>query len=150
MVNKFSDKENKITIYTDGGSRGNPGESAIGVVIEDKRYSQYLGVTTNNQAEYRAVIFALKKLKQIIGKNVSKLTNVNIKMDSELVVKQLSGQYKIRDNNLRDLFFEIWNLKLDFKSVSFDYISREKNKIADSLVNQALDEQEKLSKNRLF
>jgi ribonuclease HI len=150
MADNFLKNENKIIIYTDGGSRGNPGESAIGVVIGGKEYARYIGVATNNQVEYQAVIFALKKVKQVIGKAASKLANIEVRMDSELAVKQLSGQYKIQDKNLQDLFFEIWNLKPDFKSVLFSYIPREKNKIADNLVNQALDEREKLSKNRLF
>lgn len=150
MVNKFSETEDKIIAYTDGGSRGNPGESAIGVVVGGKKYAQYIGVATNNQAEYQAVIFALKKIKQITGKNGSKSADIEIRMDSELAVRQLGGQYKIQDKNLQDLFFEIWNLKPDFKSVLFAHIPREKNKIADSLVNQALDEREKLSKSRLF
>lgn len=142
----ISGRENKIIIYTDGGSRGNPGPSAIGAVIGDKNYSQYLGEATNNQAEYQAVVFALKKTKQLFGKKFCESAEIEIRMDSELAVKQLSGQYKIQDKKLQDLFFEIWNLKPEFKSVSFVHIPREKNKIADSLVNRALNKEE----NRLF
>ena len=140
----------KIIVYTDGGSRGNPGASAIGVVIGDNNYSRYLGVATNNQAEYQAVIFALKKIKQLYGKNDTKTSEVEIRMDSELAVEQLSGRYKIKDKDLQDLFFEIWNLKPDFGRVGFIHIPREENKIADSLVNQELDKEERLAKNRLF
>ena len=79
--------ESKVIVHTDGGSRGNPGPAAIGVVIGGKEYGEYLGTKTNNQAEYLAVIFALKKMKQMIGKKKTKETEVEFKIDSELVVK---------------------------------------------------------------
>lgn len=134
----------KIIVYTDGGARGNPGPAAIGTVIiipphTKKEYSQYIGKATNNQAEYSALIFALKKLKQIFGKNKIKDIEVECYLDSELVVRQLNGKYKILEKGLQPLFFEVWNLKIDFKNVNFNYIPREKNKEADKLVNQALN-----------
>ncbi|MGC8776021.1 MAG: ribonuclease HI family protein [Minisyncoccia bacterium] len=137
-MNLFNDNE-KIVIYTDGGARGNPGPAAIGVIIGNKKYSKYLGIKTNNEAEYEAIIFALKKAKQLIGKLKAKKTEIEIKMDSELVCKQLNAQYKIKEPHLFPLFIEIWNLKMDFKKVFFNYIPREKNFEADKLVNQELN-----------
>ena len=137
----------KITIYTDGGSRGNPGPSATGVVFCNekgeafKKYSEVLGEATNNEAEYQAVIFALEKFKALFGKKLAKSTDIDIKSDSELLVKQLNGEYKILEPDLQPLFLKIWNLKLDFKKIKFSLIPREKNKEADMLVNEALDNQ---------
>lgn len=139
----------KIVIYTDGGSRGNPGPAAIGVVIYNdkkeivKKYSEYLGHATNNEAEYQAVIFALKKIKLLFGKKKAKNMAIEVLTDSELVVKQLNHQYKLKEKNIQKLFIEAWNLILDFKQVSFKHIKREENKEADKLVNQALDDQDK-------
>lgn len=134
----------KYVIHTDGGARGNPGPAAIGVVIEGygdtRKYGEYLGETTNNEAEYQAVIFALKKLKQLIGKEKSKSeAEVEVHLDSELLERQLNGEYKIKGKKLQQLFLEVWNLKQDFKEVSFRHIPREDNRGADKLVNQALD-----------
>jgi ribonuclease HI len=137
------EKNKKIIIYTDGGARGNPGQAAIGVVIqldgETKGYSKAIGETTNNVAEYEAIIFALKKAKQLVGGEKAKETDVEIRSDSELVVSQLRGEYKLREHDLIPRFVEIWNLKQDFRSVDFDYIPREENTEADKLVNRALD-----------
>ncbi len=135
----------KIIIYTDGGSRGNPGPAAIGAIFVNergevfKKYSQYLGENfTNNEAEYEAVIFALKKFKQLFGKKLAKNTEIEIRSDSELLIRQLGGEYKILEPKIQTLFLELWNLKLDFKEIKFKLISREKNKEADSLVNEVL------------
>ncbi len=128
-----------LTIYTDGGARGNPGPAAIGVVVGSKKYGEYIGETTNNIAEYKALVFALKKAKALLGKKKAKETEVACYMDSELLMKQLTGQYKIEDEDLQPLWLEIWNLKLDFKKVEFHHIPREKNKEADRMVNKALD-----------
>lgn len=129
----------KLVIYTDGGSRGNPGPAALGAVVGDREYGEYLGEMTNNQAEYRAVIFALKKAKQLMGSKKAEDAEVEVRMDSELIVKQLNGEYKIKEPELQPLFVEVWNLRLDFKKVDFRHVRREQNKAADSLVNQALD-----------
>jgi ribonuclease HI len=129
----------KLIIYTDGGSRGNPGKAAIGVVVGEKEYSEYIGIKTNNQAEYMALVFAFKKTRQLLGKDKSKKTDLEVRMDSELIVRQLNGQYKILDTELQPFFLEVWNLRLDFKSVVFTHIPREQNKKADALVNYALD-----------
>lgn len=132
----------KITIYTDGGSRGNPGLAACGVYFEtlDKKYGQYLGKTTNNVAEYEAIIFALKKVKALIGKNNTEKTDIKINSDSQLIVSQLNGEFKLKEESLWKYFIDVWNLKQDFKKVSFSYIPREKNKIADAILNETLDE----------
>lgn len=135
----------KIVTYTDGGSRGNPGPAALGVVICDssgkmiKEYGQVLGRKTNNEAEYEAVIFALKKIKQLFGKEKSKKMYVEMRMDSEFVVKQVGGQYKVEEERMVPLFVAVWNLRLDFAKVSFAHVRREQNKEADRLVNEALD-----------
>jgi ribonuclease HI len=135
----------KIIIYVDGGARGNPGPAAIGVLfcnekgIYFKKFSEYLGKATNNEAEYKAAIFALKKFKALFGKKLAKETEIEIRSDSELLVNQMNGKYKILEENLQPLFLELWNLRLDFKKVKFKLISRNKNKEADKLVNQTLD-----------
>ena len=143
----------KIIIYTDGGSRGNPGPSAIGVVFcnekgaQLKKYSEFLGDNlTNNEAEYQAVIFALKKFKALFSNQLAKNSEIQVRSDSELLVKQLKGDYKILDEKLQLLFLEVWNLKFDFKIIKFKLISREKNKEADRLVNEALNSQERSQK----
>jgi len=140
--------ENEIVMYTDGGSRGNPGPSGIGVYIKtlDKKFGEYIGEKTNNEAEYEALLFGLKKLKSIIGKAKSKQIKIKCFLDSELIVKQLNHEYKLRDARIQKYFIEIWNLMLDFKKVSYSHIPREENKIADSLVNEALDAREKQGK----
>ncbi len=135
----------KIIIHTDGGARGNPGPAAVGVVIEGpmgkKEYGEYIGETTNNEAEYRAVIFALKKLKQLLGSDKCGESEVEFLIDSELIVKQLNKEYKLKDKNIQNFFIEIWNLTFDFGKVSFRHIPREENQEADRIVNQVLDKE---------
>ena len=139
--------QNKVIVYTDGGSRGNPGPAGIGVVVANekgefiKKYSKEIGIRTNNEAEYEAVIFALQKLKQLFGKNKTKDLDVEFKMDSQLVARQLGGKYKIEEEKLFPLFIKIWNLKMNFGSISFIEIPRKKNKEADKLANEAMDAQ---------
>ena len=134
-----SDSDNRMIIETDGGSRGNPGQAAIGVVVNGREYAEHIGVKTNNEAEYAALIFALKKAKQLLGKAKAKATDIEVRMDSELVVKQMNSQYKISEEGLQPLFMQVWNLRLDFKSVKFVHVLRGENRRADALVNQALD-----------
>ncbi|MBZ9571805.1 ribonuclease HI family protein [Patescibacteria group bacterium] len=143
----------KIIIYIDGGSRGNPGPAAIGALFCNekgqmiKKYSQYLGENfTNNEAEYLACISALKKFKALFGKKLAKNSEIELRSDSELLVKQLRGQFKILDSKIQPLFLKAWNLKIDFKKVKFKLISREKNKEADRLVNEALNIRAKTQK----
>ncbi len=147
----------KIIVYTDGGARGNPGPAGIGVVICNekgmvmKKYGEFLGDNmTNNEAEYNAVIFALKKLKLLLGKEKTKQAEVEIKADSELMVKQMNGIYKLSEKRIQEFFIIIWNLKTEFKSVLFKHIPREQNKEADAMVNQALDDELKQNSKALF
>jgi len=135
----------RIITYTDGASRGNPGPASIGVAVCNnngdllKGYSETIGKTTNNDAEYQAVIFALKKMRALFGKKNIKNYEILIKSDSQLLVSQLTGKYKIKDSNIQKLFIEIWNLKVDYGKIDFKHISREQNKLADKLANEALD-----------
>jgi len=137
----------KIIIYCDGGSRGNPGPAAIGVILTEekgrviKEYAEKIGRATNNEAEYESVIFGLQKAKLLFGGRKIKTMGVEIKMDSEFVVKQLNGKYKILDRRIEQLFLKTWNLKVDFGEVKFIHISRNDNIEADKLVNYALASQ---------
>ena len=131
---------NNIKIYTDGASRGNPGLSGAGFVIYNSQnriigeYCKFLGRATNNQAEYQALILALKKAKKL------KAHIIECYSDSKLMVEQLNRNYKIKNSGLIPLFIKVWNLKRFFRQVSFHYIPREKNKKADKLANKAFDE----------
>ncbi|MFC1638613.1 ribonuclease HI family protein, partial [Patescibacteria group bacterium] len=111
--------ENKIIMYTDGGARNNPGPAGIGVWIEtlNKEYAEYIGEKTNNEAEYEALIFGLKKIKSLLGKAKAKQYLVECYLDSELIVKQLNHQYRLNDERIQRYFIEIWNLMLDFGGV---------------------------------
>lgn len=138
----------KIIIYADGGSRGNPGLSAIGAVFCNekgdiiKKYSQVLEEkATNNEAEYRAVIFALSKFKALFGKKLAFQSAVEVRTDSELLVRQMAGQYKVLEPKIQSLFLALWNIKIDFKKIRFKLVPRSQNKTADKLVNEALDSQ---------
>ena len=128
----------KLIIYTDGLSKGNPGTAAIGALIKDERgktlatISRRIGITTNNVAEYQALIAALQKAIKIGGKQVE------IRSDSELMVKQLNGKYKIKSAGLRPLYMETAQLLGQFEAVVIKYIPRELNTEADKLANQAL------------
>lgn len=125
-------------LFTDGGSRGNPGPGAIGgVLIHNEKiietFSQVIGNCTNNQAEYKAII-----------KGIQIAINLNIKelecfLDSELVVKQLNREFKVKDKDLAVLFVRVWNMKQNFKKVTFNHVFREQNSLADKLVNEALN-----------
>lgn len=135
----------QITIYTDGGSRGNPGPAAIGAQILDaegkvlREVSETIGNATNNYAEYMAVLRGLQVAKEVLGKQ-SKETAVELKLDSELVKKQLNNEYQIKDAGLVPLFIEIHNLRVSaFPNLTLTHVRRELNKEADRLVNEALD-----------
>ncbi len=135
----------KIIAYTDGGSRGNPGPAAIGVQIVDasgkvlKEVADFLGNATNNFAEYQAVMVALDTLKQLYDKKTTEMT-FELRMDSELVKKQLNGEYQIKEPGLVPLFIEIHNQRVvSFPNLTFTHIAREENTVADRLVNEALD-----------
>ena len=111
----------------------------VGVVIQNEqgeivaKFSEYLGETTNNQAEYQAVILALEQAKRLGAQEIE------FYLDSQLVVEQLNHNYKVKDQTLTRLFIQIWNLSQSFSKVSFKHISRQQNKLADRLVNQAID-----------
>lgn len=128
-------------MYSDGGSRGNPGPAALGVYIEtlDKKYGEFLGEKTNNEAEYLAIVSGLKKIKSLIGKEKAKQIAVECRMDSELAVRQLTHQYKVEKEHIQKLCFLVWNLTHDFKAVSFIHIPREQNTVADKEANLAMD-----------
>lgn len=129
----------RVILYTDGGARGNPGPAGLGVVIlgENHRvlaaFGEYLGETTNNQAEYRAMIAALERAKELGA------TEVDARADSELLVKQLNRQYRVKNAGLAPLFMQVWNLAQSFRRCTFRHVRREQNKDADAMVNKAID-----------
>ena len=133
-------ENNKIIIYTDGGARGNPGPAACGYVIDGKSYGEYLGRGTNNEAEYRGVIEALKKVYLLLGKEKSVKAELEVRMDSELIERQLTGVYKVKQPHLKVLFTDAHNEIKNFKKVRFTHIPREQNSAADAMVNKILDE----------
>jgi ribonuclease HI len=129
----------KLVINTDGGSRGNPGPAGIGIAIANAegeyifQHGSQIGVATNNVAEYRALIKALEAAQDLGG------SELLIRMDSELIVKQMKGLYKIKEPSLQGLAQEVLVLLKKFSSATFTHIPREQNKLADKLVNDALD-----------
>jgi len=130
-------------VSTDGGSRGNPGPAGIGIVLTDSNgrvvatARRFIGEATNNVAEYIALIEGLALAK------AHGATRLRCRLDSELVVRQLNREYKVKDAALQRLFVQAWNVAGSFHRVTFEHVSREKNESADALVNQALDEAEK-------
>lgn len=140
VVNVVGFKMDKLKIFTDGGARGNPGEAAIGIVFfsDSKKihsHKECIGKATNNVAEYKAVITALKVAKEKFSPQ-----SIEINLDSELVTRQLNGEYKVKDTNLKELFYEARELVLGVGGrVVFRHVRREQNQEADKLVNLALD-----------
>jgi ribonuclease HI len=138
----------RCTLYTDGGARGNPGPSAAGGVIVDHageilaEVSDYLGVGTNNVAEYRALILTLQRALELGCRRV------DVKMDSELVVKQLNGLYRVKDEKLKVLKAAAARLLARFDDHSVAYVRRELNKHADGIVNAVLDARETAEQER--
>lgn len=130
----------QVIAYTDGASRGNPGPASVGIYITDtngksiQEVSEYLGEGTNNFAEYSAVIRALKLS---IEHNVS---NILIRSDSELLVRQLNGAYKVKSKSIIGLYKKVRELLSKIEQCSFEHVRRENNTKADSLANMALDE----------
>lgn len=136
-----------ISLHTDGGARGNPGPSAAGIVFHDHQgqvinsFSKYLGVTTNNQAEYQALLLGLKYLQNNIDK-FPPISSLHVFMDSELIINQLTGKYKIKHPDIIPLAKEAFSiLQLLPFSVTFTHVPRSQNSDADLLVNQELDSQ---------
>lgn len=130
----------KVIIYTDGASRGNPGRAAIGIHVTDldsqtiAEHKEALGVQTNNFAEYTAVIRALE-LSLAQG-----VTDIILRSDSELMVRQMSGVYKVKSEAILPLYEKVKELLSQFSSVKFEHVRRESNREADRLANEALDE----------
>jgi ribonuclease HI len=129
----------KIIIYCDGAARGNPGPAGAGALIlgDDGsvifELSKYLGETTNNQAEYQALIMALEEARK------QGVDDVQIYSDSELMVRQIKGEYRVKNGGLKELFKLTLRKLQTFKKYSIDYLPREKNSIADALANRAID-----------
>lgn len=131
-------------IYSDGGARGNPGEAAYGFVIYDGakkelyKEGKCIGIDTNNVAEYKGVISALKHL---LEKMAVKNSRIQFYLDTQLIASQLEGVFKVKNENLRNLFFTVKSLQEKLGAeIHFQHIPREQNSVADALVNQALDE----------
>lgn len=132
-----------LTIFTDGGARGNPGPAGIGAVLYAgpaletniiAEIAEYIGEATNNQAEYLAVVAAINKAKELGA------TELTFYLDSELVVEQLNRRYKVKNEGLAPLFVKVYNAMQFFARVSFSHVPRAQNKYADMLVNKAIDQ----------
>ncbi len=128
-----------LITYTDGGARGNPGPAALGVVIKTpagetlEAFGEYLGEQTNNYAEYMAILTALRHARAL------GVETVEMRMDSELAVKQLKGEYRVKNPGLAAIYLRIHNEIIQLKKVTFHHVRREYNKEADAKVNEALD-----------
>lgn len=143
--------ENFLLLYIDGASRGNPGHAGVGIVIKGPdeqtiaEVSKYIGVTTNNRAEYTALIEGIEAIARLkIEEPRFKISGLRIFSDSELLVKQINGQYKVRENNLKSFYERVSFLLKEFKSrtgfgIEIRHIPREDNKEADRLANMAID-----------
>jgi ribonuclease HI len=146
-------KKTNLLIFTDGGARGNPGPAGIGAVfyeqastakkdiaspkIKPKKIAEikkYIGESTNNFAEYTALLTALQRAAEMHYENVQCF------LDSELVVRQLNGQYKVREQSLKPLAEKVLKLTNNFKKITFNHVPRDKNAVADKLVNEAIDQ----------
>ena len=138
--------DKRVILYVDGACRGNPGPGAIGVVILNntghtiRQISGYIGDTTNNKAEYRALITALEEAAQL------GVQHLDIRTDSELLVRQLQQTYRVKSANLRPLYQQAKELLAKFESFDITHIPRENNTVADRLANEALDN--RTSRNR--
>ena len=132
-------KYKKLTLYLDGASRGNPGPAGIGVVILDennatiKEFEKYLGVVTNNVAEYQALLYGLQEAMMLGAQEIA------LNLDSELVVQQLSGEFRVREPHMKLLFEQALHLLKGFKKFSIKHIDRSQNKQADKLANKAIN-----------
>ncbi len=129
-----------FSLYTDGGARGNPGPAGAGIVLLDAQNTtiaeatEYLGVCTNNEAEYKALLLGLRTA------HSSKVKDLTCYLDSELVVKQLTGEYRVKNSNLKDLYTQVKKLESVFDQLTYLHVTRNKNDRADYLVNKVLDE----------
>ena len=138
---------NKLIVFSDGGSRGNPGQAAIGVVIKTEnkdivgQISRTIGISTNNEAEYRALLAALEYLSQNkVQLHLASTTEINFFLDSNLIVNQINGLYKVKNSRLREFLYKVREIEQAVPGkIIYQLIPREKNREADALVNQALD-----------
>lgn len=131
-----------VTIYTDGGARGNPGSAGIGVVIKKgtetvEEFGAFIGHATNNQAEYSALLAGLERARKHTD------TELHCVLDSELVVKQLKGEYKVKSDQLKKLVHQVRAQEKHYRKVTYEHTLRAGNKRADELVNEALDQASK-------
>jgi len=131
----------RLTVYTDGAARGNPGPAGAGVYIQDEHgapvdeAAEFLGEATNNVAEYHALLLGLQRALELGA------TTVEIRSDSELLVRQMTGEYRVKNLRLRDLHGRARALQKQFESVDFVHVGRERNRDADRLANRAIDEE---------
>ena len=129
----------KVKIFVDGGARGNPGPAGIGIVIYGekgeriKEFGKYIGIATNNVAEYNALIYGLQEAL------IAKADEVEINTDSELVSEQLRGEYRVKNSGIKPLFEQALHLMSGFSKIKINHISRDDNKEADKLVNKAIN-----------
>jgi ribonuclease HI len=137
----------KVYLYTDGGARGNPGPAGSGAVLFDEdmqvleEAKKYLGHTTNNVAEYEAVRIGIGMIEQHFGTEGCKTLDVVVRLDSELVCKQLKGEYRVKNQTLKLIYEDVHTHVLStFPHITFEHVPREKNKHADRLANEAMDE----------
>jgi ribonuclease HI len=132
-------RDSKLIIFTDGGARGNPGPAALGVVIYDsagkiiKKFGKFLGERTNNEAEYEAVISGLESAKNLGA------AQIEFNLDSNLLVRQLNNIYRVKNHRMQELVLRVRNLEAGFKKIKYRHVPREKNQLADELVNKAID-----------
>ncbi|HHX22806.1 MAG TPA: ribonuclease HI family protein [Thermoanaerobacterales bacterium] len=130
----------KVIAYVDGASRGNPGNAGIGIVFINeqnnvvKEISDYIGQTTNNIAEYTAMVTALKEALEM------NFEEIEVISDSELIVKQINGEYQVKNKGLKPLYKEACQLLKEFKKYTVRHVKRERNKEADKLANRGIDE----------
>jgi ribonuclease HI len=129
----------KLVVNVDGGARGNPGPAAVGIVVQDadggvlEEVAERIGSATNNVAEYRAVLLGIERARELGA------TDVELIGDSELIVRQVNGEYKVKDSTLRELHGEVSRALAPFESWAIRHVRRESNAEADRLVNEALD-----------
>jgi ribonuclease HI len=147
-MNKIARKG--LSIYIDGAAKGNPGPAGIGVVLRDtddvlvKNINRFIGIATNNVAEYTALIAGMEEARRL------KFKQITINTDSELLAKQLGGEYKVKSPALKDLYSKVSRLLDDFEYVSINNIPREKNKDADRLANKAISDSLKVKVGKSF
>ncbi len=135
----------RYSIHADGGSRGNPGPSGAGAMIRDglgnsvASVSKFLGHRTNNYAEYEAVILAFEELLKLVPSSDRPSTEVVVKLDSQLVVKQMKGEYKVKHPVMKEQQVRLAHVAAAFGTVLFEHVPREQNGDADALANEAMD-----------